>query len=354
MAALENYNDIVTVDSSFRSCLIKDVQIRRRLGRGTNSTIFEGTWEGMIVAVKRIHFTNFDQLSEQEQEIVRTKLVIECDRVNRLRHSNIVHFLGIYLPLHAEPHAKIPSVVMEPVHCNLNYLLEQNDVVPLEMKTSILHQVSLGLQYLHSRDSAIVRGNLTSKNVLISKGMEAKITVLGSIRFVHPELHPFGTGRSPEIQDFVAPEILINPKNIYGPKTDVFSFGCIMLHTFSQQWPTPSQNVTHFQSEMKRRAQYASKIPKDVEAIIPLIANCLENQPHNRPTAEEVYDQLKTIVARRQHTLPDNLLQAQIMLHETKCQHKVKEAELEALRLDLSKLQVIPPQKQVLFVSWCA
>ena len=57
----------------------------------------------------------------------------------------MVCFLGIYLP----PGAKVPSLVMERLHCNVTKLLEQNAVVPLEIK-SILHQMLLGLQYLHT------------------------------------------------------------------------------------------------------------------------------------------------------------------------------------------------------------
>ena len=56
----------------------------------------------------------------------------------------------------------------------------------------------------------------------------------------------------------------------YGKELNVFSFGCVMLHTFSQQWPTPSQHVVTdsveckliAQSEIERRAQYLNKVDK--------------------------------------------------------------------------------------------
>jgi len=324
---------ISSIPSLLRSCILKKVQLGSQIGKGNNSTILEGKWEGTVVAVKQIHIGH---LTQQEQEITRSKFLMECDRSNRLRHANIVRFLGIYLPFEAQ----MPSVVMERLLCTLNNLLEQNNSVPLEMKASILHQVGSGIQYLHSRVPSIFRGNLTSKNILISKGMEAKISDFGTIRFFNYNFVPvFGAS---ENQDFMAPEILANNPNInYGKESDIFSFGCIMLHTLSHQWPKPLPlEDNNIQSEKERRTQYFSSVPKDVEnVIVPLIGSCLENLPFDRPTANEVCNCLEILADTIPHTLPDNLLQAQMMLHNVKCQLESqanvirnKEAEIQSLR----------------------
>jgi len=99
-----------------------------------------------------------------------------------LRHPNIVRFLGIY---HA-PDARVPSLVMERLHCSLNSLLENNSVVPLGTKLSIINDVALGLRYLHTRNPPIIHRDLSSNNVLLSKGMEGKIGDLGTARLVDP------------------------------------------------------------------------------------------------------------------------------------------------------------------------
>ena len=105
---------------------------------------------------------------------------------------------------------------------------------------------------------------------------------------------------APGTQDFMPPEVLVNdPDMKYGKELDVFSFGCIMLHTFSQQWPTPSQHVVTdpverkliARSEIERRAQYLDKVHKVVkDVMVPLIVSCLENLPFDRPTIMEVCD----------------------------------------------------------------
>ena len=342
------------IPSSLRSCIITDIQLGRVIGGGAHGRILEAKWEGSVVAVKQIH-TILEEVSAQEFAIVRNKFLMECDRSNRLRHSNIVRFFGIYFP----PGARLPNLVMERLHCSLNDLLERNPVIHLDIKTSILHQIGLGLRYLHTRVPPIIHRDLSSKNILISKGMEAKIADLGTIRLLDPNRNSPMT-IAPGTQDFMPPEVLVNDPEIkYGKELDVFSFGCIMLHTFSQQWPTPSQHVITdpverkliARSEIERRAQYLDKVDKVVEDVmVPLIVSCLENLPFDRPTIMEVCDQLETLVVNREQSIPDNLLQAQLMLQEA--QNEVerqtselhnKDVEMEALRSEMSKMQVTAP-----------
>jgi len=322
-----------SIPSVLRSYVIENVQLGREICKGINSTILEAQWEGTTVAVKQIHL---GILNEQEQERIKGKFLIECDQSNRLRHSNIVRFLGLYLP----PQAKIPSVVMEYHQFTLDNLLEQNSTILLEIKMSFLHQIGLGLRYLHARVPSIVRGNLTSKSILISRGMEVKIADLGTTRFFDP-VRRFGkiSGNSKDINDFMAPEKLANNPNIqYGKESDIFSFGCVILHTLSHQWPKPLPLSSYcIQSEKERRTQYFGEIPKEVENVmLPLTESCLENLPFDRPTVSKVCDHLLPLVV---NTLPDNLLQVQRMLHDAKCQLDSqakeicdKEAEIQSLK----------------------
>jgi len=47
------------------------------------------------------------------------------------------------------------------------------------------------------------------------------------------------------------PESLANTP-VYGPPMDVFSFAGIILHTFNQQWPRPTEQV-QFDPKTRRR-----------------------------------------------------------------------------------------------------
>ena len=94
---------------------------------------------------------------------------------------------------------------------------------------------------------------------------------------------------------------------MYERELDVFSFGCVMLHTLSHQWPTPSQavvtdsvtdKVTHGFSEVERRSNYFDKIDRDGKcgALVPIIKSCLNNHPKKRASITRVCDQLESLV----------------------------------------------------------
>ena len=342
------------VSSSLRSC-ITDIQLGRVIGTGAHGRILEAKYKGSVVAVKQLQIHEILKgVSAQEFATVKSKFLTECDRSSRLRHPNIVIFFGIHSP----PGAILPNLVVERLHCSLNDLLKRNLVIHLDLKISILHQIGLGLRYLHTSLPPIIHRNLSSNNILITKGMEAKIADLGTIRLLDLNFHSPMIRAPADLQDFMPPEVLVNnPEIEYGKELDVFSFGCIMLHTFSQQWPTPSQHAVtdpvecklNIQSEMERRAQYLDKVHKAVEDVmVPLIVHCLENLPFNRPPIMEVCDQLETLLVNREKSIPDNLLQAQLMLQEAQSEverqtSELKDVELKALRSEISEMQVTAP-----------
>ena len=281
--------------------IIGNIKLGKQIGRGANGIILEGKWEGAIVAVKEIHSIFTKEISEPDFQALKTSFQRECKQSSRLCHPNIVRFLGIYDP----PGSRMPSLVMERLHCSLNSLLEQNPVLSIEIKLSIIHDVALGLRYLHTRTPVIIHRDLSSNNVLISKGMEGKICDLGTVRLVDPKKQSQMT-KAPGTVDFMPPEALAAGENIkYERELDVFSFGCVMLHTLSHQWPTPSEPVVtdpatfamKAKSEVERRCSYFDKIDKSrSDILIPIIKSCLDNIPKNRASIVEVCRQLESLI----------------------------------------------------------
>ena len=284
---------------ALRDFVIDNIRIGKQIGRGANGRILEAKWEGIVVAVKEIHSIFMNEVGDLEFQSFKRSFLHECVQSSRLRHPNIVRFLGIHYP----PDARVPSLVMERLHCSLTTLLENNSGVPIGTKISITKDVALGLRYLHTRNPPIIHRDLSSNNVLLSKGMEGKIGDLGTARLVDPRRQSTMT-KAPGTTDFMPPEALEDVTNIsYGKELDVFSFGCIMLHTLSHQWPTPSQAVIANpesglviggRSEVERRSKYFERIDRSrLDMLITLIESCLSNLPKNRPLIVTVCDQLE-------------------------------------------------------------
>ncbi len=127
---------------------------------------------------------------------------------------------------------------------NLTSCLERYGILPDEINFSILHDVSLGLVYLHGQTPVIVHRDLSANNVLLSTNMTAKISDLGVARILN--LTPFQVSRmteTPGTPAYMPPEVMVaNPH--YDTSVDVFSFGIMMIHTFTAEWPLPSIGQT--------------------------------------------------------------------------------------------------------------
>lgn len=333
--------------------MIENIKYGELIEKGANATIVEAKWEGCIVAVKEIQRSVFGKATDLEFHSVREAFLKECERRARLCHTNIVQFLGIFIP----PGARVPSLVMERLYCSLNDLLGTHPDIPLEIKLNILHGISLGLRYLHTRSPPIMHLDLSSKNILVSKEMNAKVSALGSVHFATQ------MSLAPDTQDFMPPEALTGStaNGRYGTELDVFSFGCVMLHIFSHQWPTPqniiSDSPRHAHTELKRRSHYLKAIPIAMQDVmLPIITACLENNPTSRPSVANICDQLESLItnSNRKLALPQSMLHAQIMLQEAKQEvkdHTVKlctkgaellskSAEVEKLKSEISQLRI--------------
>ena len=341
------------VPIALQDCIIDNIRFGEQIGNGANGRILEARWEGVTVAVKEIH-SIFMYVSEPEFVSFKRSFMRECEQSSRLRHPNIVLFFGIYYP----PNARVPSLVMERLHCSLTKLLEENPDISIGRKLSIICDVARGLRYLHARAPPIIHRDLSSNNVLISKRMEGKIGDLGTARLVDTSKQSQMT-KAPGTVVFMPPEALEDSLVIrYGKELDVFSFGCVMLHTLSHQWPTPLPAVVTDpetgvvkggRSEVERRSNYFDRIDRSIAGVLtPLIESCLNNLPKKRTSIMRVCDQLEDLVDKECVPIDDltvSALQEEIQKKENEIQRKDTEIhnrdiEMEALRCDMSKMQV--------------
>ena len=79
-----------------------------------------------------------------------------------------IQFLGVYYPeVDGVKGVQLPVMVMEMMADSLSSFVEKYQNIPAHVKFSIIHDVSLGLCYLHSHDPPIVHRDL-SPNIILS------------------------------------------------------------------------------------------------------------------------------------------------------------------------------------------
>ena len=264
---------------------------------GFSTTVLELQYNGLKCAGKKIHdWLLKDQASDSKNIICRFEE--ECEFLSQIRHPNIVHFLGVYF----QQGVRVPILVVEFLPTNLTSCIEQYGILPKETSYSILHDVALGLCYLHSQTPAIIHRDLSSNNVLLTPNMTAKISDLGKAKILTNVQAANGMTKKPGETSFMPPEAMMaKPK--YDTCIDEFSYGIMMIHVFSGQWPEPQVGPIRTEtdgkmipvSEAERREVFLQDIGND-HLLMDLILKCIHNNTRERPHATEIVERLAEMV----------------------------------------------------------
>lgn len=193
-------------------------------------------------------------------------------------------------------------MVMELMSGSLNCFIEKNQSqIDNKTKTSILYGVSLGLSFLHRREPQIIHRDLSSNNIMLTNKLVAKIGDLGVAKVIQADktMTKSRLTKAPGTQHFMPPEALEGENIVYGTPIDVFSFGCVALHVFSEKWPKPGPSkITDAETnkpvaftEAERRKKYLDMmIDEEIIVLKQLVERCLSDAPKLRPTIEEASD----------------------------------------------------------------
>ena len=164
-------------------------------------------------------------------------------------------------------------------------------------KISILCDAACGLHYIHEK--GIIHCDLTGDNILLTEKITAKLADFGQATFGDQNIRYL-----PKTFDHLPPETFEpHSKTRHSTKVDVFSFGCVTIHTFTQERPVPelekyaetSDGAYKKHSEVERRSVFVKKFKNNCNSIKlhDLVLKCLQDNPDHRPTMEALLSLLK-------------------------------------------------------------
>ena len=265
------------------------------LGRGAYATVLELEYMGLKCAGKKIHEV---LLVQENTSYVIRHFREECQLLSRLHHPNVVQFLGVYF----QDNARVPILVMESLPMNLTSCIDDHGILPNEIGYPILHGVALGLCFLHNQNPPVIHRDLSSNNILLNANLTAKISDLGMARILNMNgLEASRMSRIPGTPAFMPPETMMAYPS-YNTSVDVFSYGIMIIHVLSGQWPEPQGSPIQVDgdklipvSEAERRKMYLRVIGND-HALMELICRCINNNSELRPATDELVKQLAEIV----------------------------------------------------------
>ena len=311
--------------NGFESYQLTGVRVTdRELGHGSYATVQELEYMGLKCAGKKIHDL---LLSQGDASYTLRRFEEECRLLSQARHPNIVQFLGV----HFQRGVRVPILVMEYLPTNLTSCIEQYGILLKEIGYSILHDVALGLYYLHSQTPPIIHRDLSSNNVLLTANMTAKISDLGMARILN--LTPLQVSRmtqTPGTPAYMPPEVMVaNPK--YDTSVDEFSYGILMIHMFSGRWPEPQVGPVRVESgrmipvsEAERREVFLRAIGNE-HPLTDLILRLMNNDPQVRAHASEIVERLAAMVLQFPASFANRLEMLRHIQHQEEEKHVVRE-----------------------------
>ena len=192
------------------------------IGRGAYGEVFKGVYRETEVAIKL--FVDQD-VSDKVLEAFRK----EVDILKKLRHPNILHFMGYCT---VPPHM---CIVTEYEHNGSLFKLLHRTKIRLDnsQKLKIALDTAIGMHYLHTSKPPIVHGDLKSPNLLLGDNLNVKICDFGLSRFRMAT--KLSAGSKLGTPEWTAPEVLQSSRN--SEAGDVYSYGVVLWELFTGQIP---------------------------------------------------------------------------------------------------------------------
>lgn len=274
----------------------RDIQIRQLISRGAYGEVYEGFFEDTRVAVK--------MLSPETRSVISfvNGFLAEAKLSAGMNHPNIVSFIGVAWKSLSDLCIVLEFMAGGDLRTLLNKYQESNHPVGIDrQKATIALQVCHALTYLHSLAPPVLHRDLKSRNILLSRSLDAKLTDFGISKENLDRTMTAGVGTSL----WMAPEVMLGER--YGAKADIFSFGVVLseldLHTLpytemaDQNQPSRLPEAVLLQQvAMGKLSVGFSK--SNPQSIVDLGRVCVSIDPNLRPTAAEALYKLQVVLAR--------------------------------------------------------
>ena len=257
------------------------------LGTGGWGEVKVATFRGLRVAAKCLYEVI---LSEYNVAVFTREMSIAAN----VRHPNLLQFIGatpgdldaIQAILHSGSNMRdlrlyTPIILCELMPTSLSKELQKSPLTRPQI-IRISQDVTSALNYLHLwKPHPILHRDVSSPNVLLepsgSGQWKGKLSDYGSANLAQ---NISSTSVGPGNPFYSAPEAQF-PDN-HSPAMDVYSFGVLLMEMILRRSPSPTS------AERERQAE-SIQWP----SLKPIVKQCLNRQPTDRPTIAQVLSDLK-------------------------------------------------------------
>mmetsp|Transcript_5336 Transcript_5336/g.15943 ORF Transcript_5336/g.15943 Transcript_5336/m.15943 type:complete len:779 (-) Transcript_5336:1775-4111(-) len=269
----------------------KSIVFGPRIGAGGFGEVYKAKYNNEMVAVKTLQ-----KIEDDDPQAVIAEFMVEMKLMSKLRHPNIVSFLGASI---VPPNLAIMLEFMpggslyRAIHRRRR---NHMGAFPLLKTTWIAYGIAKGMEYLHAQYPVIIHRDLKSPNILLGSNVhEVKVTDFGLSRLRVATYVKTGPGGTPE---WMAPELLRQDK--FDESSDVFSFGVILWELIMCEKPWKDDHPMQIVFKVGSRGEKLS-IPSTVQVLPELremVTACFQDKPERRPQFPELVRSLEYLCRR--------------------------------------------------------
>ncbi|XP_038561571.1 interleukin-1 receptor-associated kinase 4 [Micropterus salmoides] len=292
------YNELLQITGNFDDRPISGGG--SRLGEGGFGTVYKGLLNDKPVAVKKLNPMEDVSLDE-----LRVQFSQEIQTLKVLKHENLVDMVGFCCD------GQHPCLVyafmangslLDRIAC-----LDGSPPLSWQQRCLIAEGTARGLEYLHSNHH--VHRDVKSANILLDENLVAKISDFGLTRASAKRTSTtMMTDRIVGTRAYMAPEAL---RGEITPRSDVFSFGVVLLELLSGLPPADENREPQFLMEVRydiddedEELTFEDFLDKKMgdwelshaESVYSLACNCLHERKNRRPVIKQVLLELKGVV----------------------------------------------------------
>ncbi|KAH0448063.1 hypothetical protein IEQ34_021863 [Dendrobium chrysotoxum] len=267
-----------------------------KLGQGGFGSVYKGQLPlGEFIAIKRL-----DAFSGQGLE----EFMNEVKLIAKLQHRNLVKLLGCCI----EGEEKLLVYEYMPNNSLDYHLFDpiRKEQLDWSKRFAIIDGIAQGLLYLHKYSRVrIIHRDLKASNILLDPEMSPKISDFGMARIFDANTTQANTNRIVGTYGYMSPEYAM--EGIFSIKSDVFSFGVLMLEIISGKRNTTfhkfgkALNLLAHAWELWKNGNLldfvdpslGDKIPKnEVSKCIIIALMCVQENAVDRPIMSEIITML--------------------------------------------------------------
>ncbi|KAJ4848985.1 hypothetical protein Tsubulata_018724 [Turnera subulata] len=285
-----SYSDIIAITNNFRD----------KLGQGGFGMVYKGQLRGgSLVAVKMFGNSKFNE----------ENFINEVSTLGRIHHVNVVKLIGFCAEgsHHALVLEFIPNGSLD------KYIYSRQAEAELLSWEKLLHialGTAQGVEHLHQgSDISILHFDIKPHNVLLDQNFTPKVSDFGLAKFFRNDQDFVSHSTIRGTMGYIAPELLSGNFDSVSSKSDVYSYGMLLLEmasrrrnidataSGSRELYFPSWVYDHLKEGGDLELENVTTTEAAIARKLCIVGLwCIQKKPSDRPTMTEVVKMLQANV----------------------------------------------------------